>query len=125
MEGYAVTIKETSKQLSAKQRIAIKDTTNAMKLDEATANAENVLIYPEMWAVLAIHNEKSDDVDYENYVLVDKDGTKYVTGSKSFWTSFMDIYREMENEDEEWGIKVYRVESKNYKGKQFITCSIE
>lgn len=125
MEGYAVTIKETSKQLSAKQRIAIKDTTNAMKLDEATANAENVLIYPEMWAVLAIHNEKSDDVDYENYVLVDKDGTKYVTGSKSFWTSFMDIYREMENEDEEWGIKVYRMESKNYKGKQFITCSIE
>lgn len=125
MEGYAVTIKETSKQLSAKQRIAIKDTSNAMKLDEATANAENVLIYPEMWAVLAIHNEKSDDVDYENYVLVDKDGTKYVTGSKSFWTSFMDIYREMENEDEEWGIKVYRMESKNYKGKQFITCSIE
>lgn len=125
MEGYAVTIKETSKQLSAKQRIAIKDTTNAMKLDEATANAENVLIYPEMWAVLAIHNEKSDDVDYENYVLVDKDGTKYVTGSKSFWASFMDIYREMENEDEEWGIKVYRMESKNYKGKQFITCSIE
>lgn len=125
MEGYAVTIKETSKQLSAKQRITIKDTSNAMKLDEATANAENVLIYPEMWAVLAIHNEKSDDVDYENYVLVDKDGTKYVTGSKSFWTSFMDIYREMENEDEEWGIKVYRMESKNYKGKQFITCSIE
>lgn len=125
MEGYAVTIKETSTQLSAKQRIAIKDTTNAMKLDEATANAENVLIYPEMWAVLAIHNEKSDDIDYENYVLVDKDGTKYVTGSKSFWTSFMDIYREMENEDEEWGIKVYRMESKNYKGKQFITCSIE
>ena len=125
MEGYSVSIKETSKQLSAKQRIAIKDTTNAMRLDEATANAENVLIYPEMWAVLAIHNEKSDDVDYENYVLVDKDGTKYVTGSKSFWTSFMDIYREMENEDEEWGIKVYRMESKNYKGKQFITCSIE
>ena len=125
MEGYSVSIKESSKQLSAKQRIAIKDTTNAMKLDEATANAENVIIYPEMWAVLAIHNEKSDDVDYENYVLVDKDGTKYVTGSKSFWTSFMDIYREMENEDEEWGIKVYRMESKNYKGKQFITCSIE
>lgn len=125
MEGYAVTIKETSKELTAKQRIAIKDTTNAIKLDDATENAENVLIYPEMWAVLAIHNEKSDDVDYENYVLVDKDGAKYVTGSKSFWTSFMDIYREMENEEEEWGIKVYRVDSKNYKGKQFITCSIE
>lgn len=125
MESYAVTIKETSKQLSAKQKIAIKDTTNARKLDEATVNAENVLIYPEMWAVLAIHNEKSDDIDYENYVLVDKDGTKYVTGSKSFWSSFMNIYHEMENEDEEWGIKVYRMESKNYKGKQFITCSIE
>ena len=125
MTGYSVTIKETSCQLTAKQRIAIKDTTSAHKLDEATANADYIIIYPSLWAVLAIHNEKSDDLDYENYVLVDRDGTKYVTGSKSFWSSFMDIYNEMKDEDEEWGIKVYRVESKNYKGKQFITCSIE
>jgi hypothetical protein len=124
MTGYSVKIKESSMELSAKQRIALKDTTSCIKLDEAT-QVEPITIYPQMWAVLEIHNEKSDNKDYENYVLVDQMGVKYVTGSKSFWTAFMDIYEEMAGEDEEWGIKVYRVESKNYKGKEFITCSIE
>ena len=124
MTGYSVKIKEASMELTAKQRIALKDTTSALKLDEVT-QVEDIIIKPQMWAVLEIHNEKSDNVDYENYILVDENGTKYVTGSNSFWTSFMDIYNEMVGEDDEWAIKVFRVDSKNYKGKQFLTCSIE
>ena len=124
MNGYSVSIKETSKKLTAKERIAIKDTTSAIKLDEAT-QVESVLIAPEMFAVLSIHNDKSDNPDYENYIVVDKDGRKFVTGSQSFWTSFMDIWTEMENEDEDWSILVYRHPSKNYKGKDFITCAIQ
>lgn len=123
MTSYSVEIAETSKQLSAKERIRVKDTADAIKLDEATQ--ENaIIINPDMYAVLNIHNEKSDNVDYKNYIVVDKDGTKYVTGSDSFWSSFMNIYEEMDGEQEEWGIKVYRAPSKNYKGKDFITCSI-
>lgn len=124
MNGYSVSIKESSRELTAKQRIALKDTTNAVKLDEAT-QVEPVIINVDMYAILAIHNEKSDNPDYDNYIVVDKNGTKYVTGSASFWSSFMDIFTEMEGDDEEWALKVYRVPSKNYKGKDFITCSIE
>lgn len=124
MTGYNVEIKEVSAQLTAKQRIALKDTTNAIKLDIETQKAP-IIINPDFYAVLAVHNEKSDNPDYENYIVVDKSGDKYVTGSKSFWSSFMAIAEEMAGEDEEWSIKVYRVESKNYKGKEFITCSIE
>lgn len=124
MEGYSVKIAETSKELSAKERIRIKDTTDVVKLDEATQDGA-IIINPAMYAVLDIHNEKSDNVDYKNYIVVDKDGTKYVTGSDSFWSSFMNIYEEMDGEQEEWGIKVYRAPSKNYKGKDFITCSIQ
>ena len=124
MNGYSISIKETSKNLTAKERIAIKDTTSAIKLDEAT-QVESVLISPEMFAVLSIHNDKSDNPDYENYIVVDKDGRKFVTGSQSFWTSFMDIWTEMENEDEDWSVLVYRHPSKNYKGKDFITCAIQ
>ena len=58
------------------------------------------------------------------YVIIDKNGDKYVTGSLSFWNSFMDIYTEMLGEDEEWSIKAYKLDSKNYKGKKFLTCSI-
>ena len=124
MNGYSVSIKETSRNLTAKERIAIKDTTSAVKLDEAT-QVESVTINPSMYAVLSIHNDKSDNPDYENYIVVDKNGTKYVTGSQSFWTSFMDIWTEMENEDEDWSVLVYRHPSKNYKGKDFITCAIQ
>ena len=124
MTGYSVSIAISSKELSAKERIQLKDTTSAIKLDEVT-QTEAIVIKPQMYAELDIHNEMSDNKDYKNYIIVDSDGTKYVTGSSSFWTSFMDIAREMENETEEWAIKVYRVPSKNYKGKEFITCSIE
>lgn len=123
MTGYSVEIKETNKELTAKERILLKDTSDAIKLDEACAE-EAVNIKPVLYAVLAVHNEKSDNVDYEQYVLQDASGQKYVTGSESFWSSFMDIYAEMEDEEEEWAIKAYKLDSKNYKGKKFLTCSI-
>lgn len=123
MVGYSVEIKETSRELTAKQRIALKDTSDAFKLD-TICDENGVIIDPIDFAVLAIHNEKTDNVDYENYVIIDKDGDKYVTGSQSFWNSFMNIYDEMQGEEEEWAIKVYKLDSKNYKGKKFLTCSI-
>lgn len=123
MTGYSVEIKESSKELSAKERIMLKDTSDAVKLDLA-CDEEAVIITPVSFAVLGIHNEKSDNKDYDNYILQDENGEKYVTGSPSFWASFMDIYNEMKEETEKWSIKVYKLDSKNYKGKQFLTCSI-
>lgn len=123
MTGYSVEIKESSKELSAKERIMLKDTSDAVKLDLA-CDEEAVIITPDSFAVLGIHNEKSDNKDYDSYILQDKNGEKYVTGSPSFWDSFMDIYNEMKEETEKWSIKVYKLDSKNYKGKQFLTCSI-
>ena len=123
MTGFSVTIRETSREISAKERVKLKDTTNAVKLDTATQEGK-VVIKPDMYAILDIHNENGDDKDYVNYVVLDVNGTKYVTGSQSFWNSFMDIYTEMQNETEEWWLEVYRMPSKNRPGKDFITCSI-
>lgn len=123
MTGYSVEIKETSRQFSAKERIALKDKSDATKLDEV-CDTEAVIITPVAYAVLNIHNEKSDNKEYENYILLDVNGEKFVTGSASFWDSFMDIYNEMAGESEEWSIKAYKLDSKNYKGKKFLTCSI-
>ena len=124
MENYRVTIKEVSKELTARERIMIKDTTNAIKLDEALKDGAHVVITPKLYAVLAIHNEKSDNVDYDNYIIIDAEGKKYVTGSGSFWSAFKEIYDEMQGDPEEYSIDVYKMDSKNYKGKQFLTCSI-
>lgn len=124
MEGYKVSISEVSKELTARERIMLKDTSNAVKLDEAAKGDAPLIITPAAYAVLDIHNEKSDNVDYKNYIIMDASGTKYVTGSPSFWNSFIEIWEEMENESEEYSIEVYKMDSKNYKGKQFLTCSI-
>lgn len=122
--AYSASIKESSRELSAKERIMLKDTTSAVKLDQAT-QAEDIHISVDSYAILNIHNDKATPTDYENYIILDRNGTKYVTGSQSFWNAFMDIFTEMENESEEWSIRVYRHPSKNYSGKDFITCAIE
>ena len=122
MTSYSISILEASKELTAKQRIQIKDTTDAIGLDKAT-QSESIVIDVDMYAILSIHNEKSEDKDYECYVIVDKNGTRYTTGSPSFWSSFINIYNEMKDESD-WMLKVFRLPSKNRQGKDFITCSV-
>lgn len=129
MKGYKATVRECSKELTVKERIMLKDTSNAESLDmltqEANFNDKKVLINVDYYATLDIHNEKSDNKDYVNFIVVDKDGKKYVTGSQSFISSFTDIVEEMTEAGEtDIVIEVYRKESKNYKGKDFITCLI-
>ena len=123
MEGYKVTIKECSRELTARERIMVKDTSNAVKLDEAANVIGGVDIPVMFYAVLNIHNEKAEDKDYENYIIISTDGVKYVTGSPSFWTAFKDIADEMAEEGD-FTVNCYKLDSKNYKGKQFLTCSI-
>ena len=123
VRDYECKVLESSKELTARERIKAKDTTEAMKIDELT-KIEPLVLTVKDWVVLAIHNGSLDRPDYNNYVLIDSEGNKFVTGSESFWSSYIEIYREMENENEDYQIKIYRVPSKKYDGKDFITCSI-
>lgn len=136
--NYSAVIEFASKTLTGKQKAMLKDTTNALSLDELTKSKPikdeagnqvglepcTVVIDPDFYVVLGVHNEKSKDKDYKKYVIVDKSGTKYITGSESLMRSFKDILADMEGEDEEYGIEVYRMPSKNYAGRDFLTCSI-
>lgn len=126
MEGYSVKILEASRQLTAKERILLKDTSDAIKLDAYTSEHGELIFIPSFYAILSVHNEKSSKPDYEKYIIVDVDGNKYTTGSAAFWTTFKDIVDEMneEGDGEEYAIKAYRLPSKNYAGKDFLTCSI-
>lgn len=123
-KDYEVKINSTSKELTARERVLLKDTRNAIKLDEAVSDTP-LVITPDYYGVLDIHNEKSkEDTDFQNYIVVDKGGNKYVTGSTSFFEAFTEIVEEMDGTGEEYQIEIYKLDSKNYKGKQFITCSI-
>ena len=126
MKGYEVNIVSSARELSPKEKIKLKDLSNSINLDNATQAEGKVVINYDYHVILEIHNEKSKDrKDYRNVVVVDKDGTKYNTGSESFLTTLEDITGEMLSAGEEdFSIEVYRKDSKNYKGKQFITCSV-
>ena len=129
MKGYKATVIESSMELNVKERIAIKDTSDAVKIDEATQEQGEVIIHPWYYAVIGIHNDNVSEngrTDYEVFVIMDTNGTKYYTSSEAFWTSFKDIVTEIEAEggDIEYAIKAYRKPSKNFKGKDFLTCSI-
>lgn len=124
--NYSVTIEESSMELNARAKIILKDTSDANKLDAIVGDGadESIVISPMDYAILSIHNEKADDPDYKNYLIIDKDNNKYVTGSTSFWNSFKNIYDEMSAEGEAFEIKIYKLPSKNYNGKSFLTCSL-
>lgn len=124
MDGYKVTIVESSKELTAKERIAMKDTSNAIKLDEVTKPEEPFVFTPVFYASIHVDNPNSEDKEYTQYIFVDNDGTKYMTGSKSFFDSFLNIWNEMDGEQEEWSIEVTKHPSKKYSGKFFLTASI-
>lgn len=121
---YKAMVEDASWTMTAREKLRYTDLMDAIQLDEATQSGD-VIIDVDKWAVINVHNEKSDTVDYMKYVIIDKDEQVYVTGSESFWKSFVQIYEVMSDEGETtYSIKVYRRESKNYKGKDFITCRI-
>ena len=127
MEGYKAKVALVSKQLSVEDRIKFKDTSDAIGLDHATQEADLVLNI-DSYGMLDVHNEKAQgDKDYNQYVFVTKDGEKYVTGSSSLWSSFEDIIDELADagyDGDITPIKIYRKDSKNFKDKQFLTCSL-
>lgn len=123
MEGYTSKVIEASKELTAKEKVMLKEVSDAIQLD-TVSDGNGIVIHPAFYAVVAIHNEKSDNKDYNKYVIVDEEGQKYVTGSEAFWSTFKNIMTDMIDSDEEWGLKIYKLPSKNYSGRGFITCSI-
>lgn len=126
MANYSVKVVESSRELTKKETVMFKDLSDAVNLSEFIDEHDGaVMIDVELWVELGIHNEKAKDgqnKDYTNYVVVDKNGTRYYTGSESFWSSFNDIWSEMSDSTEEWSLKVYKKQSKGK--KDFITCSV-
>ena len=122
---YSAKIRYSSKELSAKERIMLKDTGNATKLDTLLEDGA-IEISVDYYAIVDIHNEKAkQDKDYSQIVIVDKAGNKFTSGSNSLIEAISDMADELADEGiEEFAISIFRKPSKNYTGKYFITCSL-
>ncbi len=124
MDEYSAKIAYSSRELTPRERVALKDIKNAIGLDQATKDGGEVTIKYGMYAMVEVHNPQSDKPDYIRCVIMDKEGNKYYTGSKSFITAFLSIEEEMRETGEEFTIVAYRLPSAKYSGKEFITCSL-
>ena len=85
MKTYTVEIVESSRELTNKERIMFKQGAGAQSLDALTQDGP-IEIYPELYALLAIHNEKArDDQDYQQIIVKDKvyPGTKIIISDVS------------------------------------------
>lgn len=123
-KSYEAIIESCSKteELTAREKIKFKDTSNAVRIDNETEKG-SFIISPDFYVVVKIHNEKAkDDKDYYNYVIVDKDGKMYVTGSRGFFDTFTDIHNDMCGE--EYELEIMRKPSKNREGKFYLSCAI-
>lgn len=127
--NFSATITEASRELTARERVMFKDTQNAISINDYAESSlktgekaviENVKDYVK----IMVHNDKSDDKDYENYVIITDAGDKYVTGSTSFWNAFKAIWDEMKEEAEPWSVQINLIPSRNYQGRNVLTCSL-
>lgn len=115
-------IESCSKELTARERVALKHPENTVAINEVLNRDGDLTFKPAWYAVVKIEDTEAapDEETRHSYLVADEDGTIYGTGSESFWSAFMDIFTEMTGEDYE--VRVYKARSKN--GKDFITCSL-
>lgn len=120
--AYTAEITKCNKELSKKERVMYKNASDCKRLDDETIKTGSLVIKPTLWLELSVHNDKAKNPDYTQYIIVDEDGTSYLTGSENFMANFLSIAEEMEGEPFE--VEVYRKPSKNFNGKDFLTCKL-
>lgn len=126
---YNTQIISSSRELTAKERITLKDFNDCTGLDTVVTNDNGVIIDPNVIVEVQVHNERAkDDKDYTTIIILDNDGTKYSTSSNSLRDSIADIMEELKNLSDEdkadLKIKVFKKPSKNYQGKYFLTATV-
>ena len=126
---YSTKIVSSSRELTVKEKITLKDFNDCTGLDTVVTNEQGFIIDPDVIVEVQVHNERAkDDKDYTTIVILDKDGTKYSTSSNSLRDSISDIMDELSElsaEDKaDLKIKVFKKPSKNYSGKYFLTATV-
>ena len=97
--SYSATITASSKELTKRERIQLKDMTDVIRLDSATKEGDVIINKVENIVEIDIHNDKATPTDYKNIIVVADDGKRYATGSTSFRNALFDIADDMEDEE--------------------------
>lgn len=122
--NYSANIKYTSKELTKKQQAQLLQA-DFPTLDKAVmSDGTELVIDIDFYAIIQVHNEKTENKDYEVCVVFCKDGSAYGTGSSSFIQRLEEAMEYMEDSDEEWKLAVSKKNSKTRTGAQFLSCRV-
>lgn len=128
MAEYEVRIIESSKEMTAREKIRYKNFSAAIALDSLVEDENSQFtIEPIAFAAFAVHNDKAEHKDYNLYIIEDRGGNLYKTGSEAFFTRFKEIFNTM-NEDapgEVYTVSVIKRPSAKYKGKYILLCQLD
>lgn len=120
---YKSEITFCTRELSVKEKIMYKDTSDCVTMDSVVTEENALLLDLDLVIVVHIENDKSESKEYDKYIYVDKNGDKYTSGSESLFRQFYNIYTELDGTDEKVTWKIFKKHSKNYNGC-FLTCTI-
>ena len=122
---YKSEIVDTSlENMSKVELVAYKDVSDCILLEKyLEQNDDEITMVVKDYVELAVQNDRADNTNYNVFIIIDEGGTKYRTGSDSFKRAFLDIYNDLKDETG-WAIKIYSKPSRNYNGKNFLTCSV-
>lgn len=129
---YESNIAYSSRELTPVERIKMKDLGSTLSLDEEldTAPDNKIVFKIELVLLIDIKNlrSKSGNTNYAVTVIVDADtGIRYRTSSESFTNALSDIVDDLAKNNiplTDVSFVAYRKPSKNYSGKNFLTCTL-
>lgn len=123
---YNAKVTYSKLELTAREKIAIKDFETATKLNDII-KAEPIILPIKNVVKVEVHNEHSQqNKDYSVFIIVTEDNKTYRTGSESFFDSYVDIIDELADMGEDTSVvkfKLYKQSSKNFDG-DFIKASL-
>lgn len=119
---FSATLKTSSRELSVYEEIAAIDTSVMERLND---KPDGTVLTVDWTAVIAIHNEKITDKDYDNYIIHDaEDDVLYYTGSRSFYEKLcgmMDILKKHGQDSAR--IELIRVQTRN-QPSPMLSCKL-
>lgn len=129
--NYESSITFASRDLSPIEKIKLKDLTATVALDDELKSIPDhkLTFTPELVVVVSVHNPKAkSNTDYDTLVFTDSEtGVRYRTSSTSFRSAVLDILNDLIAADinpNTVPLVAYTRPSKNFTGKDFLTCAI-
>lgn len=115
----------TSKELNARERIQLKDRSNAINIGTALKESDTPLIIDiDYYAVLHVEIPEKEEDSFDSYIFVDKNGTKYTTSSPSLWNAFTQIKDELLADGiTDFQIECYKAPCQNRQG-EYLACRL-